>query len=176
MLYVSQLQGKQVWDAWSQPVGRCTDILVDVLEQPFPTVRALALRNSEAKVRFIPAEQFSSLYPSITLKVPKPEITPYEPRGDELWLLDRVLDRQIVDTEGRRVVRVNDLQLARLRDRFCLTGVDVGGRGLLRRLRLEKPIQAIAEALGHPLPSGVISWEDVVSARSLNTVRRNFHG
>lgn len=171
MLYVSQLQGLQVWDAWSQPVGRCADILVGDLEQPFPPVRALALRNGDAKVHFIAAEQLSSLFPSIALKVPKTEITPYQPHGDELWLLDRVLDRQIVDTEGRRVVRVNDLQLARVGDQFCLTGVDVGGRGLWRRLGLEKPVRAIAQALGRSLPSGVIPWEEVAPLQQEEPIR-----
>ncbi len=171
MLYASQLRGLQVWDAWSQPVGRCADILVGDLKQPFPSVRALALRNGDVKVNFIAAEQLSSLFPSITLKVPKTEITPYQPRGDELWLLDRVLDRQIVDTEGRRVVRVNDLQLARVGDQFCLTGVDVGGRGLLRRLGLEKPVRTMARALGRSLPSGVIPWEEVAPLQHEDPIR-----
>ncbi|MEA3377544.1 MAG: CBS domain-containing protein [Chloroflexota bacterium] len=161
MLYASQLQGKQIWDAWSLPVGECVDVLVGALDRPYPPLRALAVRNGESDVYFIPAEQISSLFPSINLKVPQTEIKSYEPRGDELWLIDQVLDRQIVDTEGRRVVRVNDLQIMRIRDQFCLTGVDVGAQGLVRRLGLGKPVQAVANALGRSLPSGVIPWEDV---------------
>ncbi|MBM4467099.1 MAG: magnesium transporter, partial [Chloroflexi bacterium] len=83
----------------------------------------------------------------------------------------RVLDRQIVDTEGRRVVRVNDLQLARVGDQFCLTGVDVGGRGLLRRLGLEKAVRAMARALGRSLPSGVIPWEQVAPLQHEDPIR-----
>jgi len=45
------------------------------------------------------------------LKIPLSKIRAYELYGDELWLMDQVLDLQIVDTEGRRVVRVNDLQI-----------------------------------------------------------------
>ncbi|MFO7743314.1 MAG: CBS domain-containing protein [Anaerolineae bacterium] len=161
MLYASQLQGRQIWDAWSLPVGECVDVLVGALDRPYPPLRALAVRNGESDMYFISAEQISSLFPSINLKVPQTEITSYEPRGDELWLIDQVLDRQIVDTEGRRVVRVNDLQIMRIRDQFCLTGVDVGAQGLLRRLGLGKPVQAVANAFGRSLPSGVIPWEDV---------------
>jgi magnesium transporter len=161
MLYASQLQGKQIWDAWSLPVGECVDILVGGLERPYPPLLALALRNGDSESHFILAEQISSLFPSINLNVPQTEIEPYEPRGDELWLIDQVLDRQIVDTEGRRVVRVNDLQIMRVGDQFCLTGVDIGAQGLLRRLGLGKPAQAVANALGGSLPSGVIPWQDV---------------
>ncbi len=161
MLYLSQLQGKQIWDAWSLPVGECVDVLVGALDRPFPPLRALAVRNGEGETYFIPARQISSLFPSITLNVPQTEIVTFERQGDELWLAEHVLDRQIVDTDGRRVVRVNDLQIMRVRDQFCLTGVDVGAQGLLRRLGLKKPAEVIAGALGRSLASGVIPWEDV---------------
>lgn len=159
MLYVSQLKGKQIWDAWGAPVGHCTDVLISSPDRAFPPISALALRDTD--LRFIAVSQVSALYPSIVLTVPRQEIQPYTPCDDELWLIDRVLDRQIVDTEGRRVVRVNDLQLARVHDRFCLTGVDVGGLGLLRRLGVERPVGALWRLFKHPLPEGVIPWEDV---------------
>jgi len=161
MLYLSQVQGRKVWDAWSRPVGRCADILVGSLEQPFPTVVALALKDHDAPARFIPAEQISELFPSIVLQVPKEDIQSYTPGEDDLLLDERVMDRQIVDTEGRRVVRVNDLQIARRGDHFCLAGVDVGGQGLLRRLGVERPAAALARLVHRRLPESVIPWEDV---------------
>jgi hypothetical protein len=100
------------------------------LEQPFPTVVVLALKDHGAPTRFIPAGQISELFPSVVLKVPKEDIQPYTPSGDVLPLGKRVINRQIVDTEGRHVTRVNDLQIAWVEDRLCLAGVDVGVRGL----------------------------------------------
>lgn len=161
MLYLSQVQNQRVWDAFGRPVGRCQDVLVGHVDSPFPPVLALALRDGDGTPKHIAADQISSLFPSITLNVPAEQVRPYHPTGDELWLADRVLDRQIVDTEGRRVVRVNDVQLARVRDRYCLTGVDIGGRGLLRRLGLEGAILAAAKAFGRSLPEGALPWEDV---------------
>ncbi|HOU15763.1 MAG TPA: CBS domain-containing protein [Anaerolineae bacterium] len=173
MLYVSQMQNRQVWDAWGNPVGRCADVLVGAVDRNFPPVKALLLRGDADKNgdRFIPASCVSSLYPSITLNVPQDKCPPYTPTGDELRLIDRVLDRQIVDTEGRRVVRVNDLQLARVGDQYCLTGVDVGGRGLLRRLGLEGLGQALSRLLGRSWKTGVIPWEDVAPLHQEDPLR-----
>ncbi len=161
MLYLSQLQGKQVWDAWSQPIGKCYDVLVGNLDQPFPPVCAIAMKTADGEEQLIPASQLSGLFPSIILKVPTEEVKPFAPKGDELRLASRVLDRQIVDIDGRRVVRVNDVQMARLHEQFCVTGVDVGGQGLLRRLGLEGMAQGVAMRLKRPLPAQVIPWEDV---------------
>ena len=171
MLYVSQLQKKQVWDAWGQAVGTCKDILVGDVEQPFPPLRALALQDGGSAPEFVAAEQISALYPSIVLTVPRSEVKPFSPRGDELWLMDRVLDRQIVDTDGRRVVRVNDLQIARVRDRFCLTGVDVGGLGLLRRLGLERPVCSVLRLARYSPSESVIPWEDVAPLHREDPIR-----
>jgi len=171
MLYLSQLQGKQVWDAWSEPLGKLQDVLVGNVDQPFPPVRAIAMETPDGAERLIPASQLSGLFPSILLKVPGEEVRPYTPKGDELRLVDRVLDRQIVDIDGRRVVRVNDVQLARLRDQFCITGVDVGGQGLLRRLGLEPVAQAVATRLKRRLPAQVIPWEDVAPVQDTDPLR-----
>ena len=171
MLYLSQVQGRKVWDAWSRPVGRCADILVADLEQPFPRVVALALRDHGATPRFIAADQVSELFPDVVLSVPRESLQPYTPPGDALPLAERIVDRQIVDTEGRRVVRVNDLQIARVQGRFCLAGVDVGGRGLLRRLGVERPAAAIADLLRRPLPESVIPWEDVAPLQREDPLR-----
>ncbi len=171
MLYLSQIQGQKVWDVWSRPVGRCADILVGNLDQSFPPVVALALKDHGAPVQLIPAEQISELFPGIILKVPKEELRSYTPQGDELPLGERVLDRQVVDTEGHRVVRVNDLQIARVHNRFCLTGVDVGGRGLLRRLGLERCAIALARLLRRELPVQVIPWEDIAPLQHEDPVR-----
>jgi magnesium transporter len=161
MLYLSQVQNQRVWDAFGRPVGRCKDILIGNAESTFPEILALVVEEKDSAPRFIKASQISSLFPSITLGVPIEQLQPYTPGGGELWLADRILDRQIVDTEGRRVVRVNDVQLARVENRYRVTGVDIGGRGLLRRLGLERPAHGIAEMMGRSLPEGVIPWEDV---------------
>lgn len=161
MLYLSQIQNQRIWDSFGRSVGRCKDFLVGDTDEPFPLIAALVVEDRQQVPRFIPATQVSSLYPSVILSVPSERLKSYSPQEDEFRLGARILDRQIVDTEGRRVVRVNDVQIARIGERYRVTGVDIGGRGLLRRLGLEGAIEAAAKAFGKSLPEGVIPWEDV---------------
>ncbi|MGC9350227.1 MAG: magnesium transporter [Anaerolineae bacterium] len=161
MLYFSQMQNRRIWDSFGRPVGRCKDLLFGEVARAFPLALALVISDGQQIPSHIPMDQVSSLYPSITLNVPRERVRAYHREGNEIQVAERVLDRQIVDTQGRRVVRVNDVQLARIRDEYRLTGVDIGGRGLLRRLGLEGAVEAAAKALGKPLPEGVLPWEDV---------------
>ena len=170
MFYLSQLQGKQVWDSWGRPVGELVDVLIGQLSQPAPDVQALLIREEEALI-YIPVSQVSELFPSTVLAVPRAETSPCEPSGQDLRLVEQVLDRQIVDVDDRRVVRVNDVQFARVRNRFVVTGVDVGGRGILRRLGWESFLQGAARRLGFALPDRVIPWEDVVPVQEADVLK-----
>jgi magnesium transporter len=163
MIYFSQLINQTVWDGYGSVVGKLEDILIDRTERKMPPIVALSLKKNPAGIDFIPAAQIASLWPSITLKVGADRLRTFKPSGHELPLLDRVLDQQIVDTEGRRLVRVNDLQIARAGEQFVLTGVDVSGTGLLRRLGLEKVGRSIGNAINRPAKSVVIPWEFVAS-------------
>jgi len=165
MIYISQLLGQKIWDAYGHPLGRLEDILVSATEKNVPPITALLVtkeKDHKEKI-FVSSEAISSLWPSITLNVDQAQVKLHELKGSELLLRDRVLDQQIVDTEGKRVVRVNDLQIARKGNRFFLTGVDVSGLGLLRRLGLEKPGKTISRMLNLPDKSHVIPWEYVAS-------------
>ena len=68
------------------------------------------------------------------LRTNKLNIGHFTRRDGEILLNRDVLDRQLIDVNGKRVVRVNDLQIAPLQERYRLIGVDVGARALLKRL------------------------------------------
>jgi len=163
MIYFSQLINQQVWDGYGRVLGKLEDILIDATERKMPPVVALSLKKNASNLNFIPSNQIASLWPSITLKAGAEKVKPYQPTGHELPLLDRVLDQQIVDTEGKRLVRVNDLQIARAGEQFVLTGVDVSGQGLMRRLGLLKIGQAFGKLFKGNPDAVVIPWEFVAS-------------
>jgi magnesium transporter len=169
--YLSQILGKPVWDEQGQRLGRLSDVLVADMATGFPSLRALALRDGK-EPRLVSAQAIAWLTPSIILNTSHPPS--YEQRGDELWLARQILDRQIVDTEGRRLVRVNDIQLSRVSSngvRHVLAGVDVGTSGLLRRLGIEGPIAALLRIVGREPQEVVIPWSDVAPLEADEPIR-----
>lgn len=163
MIYFSKLLNQKVWDVFGRVVGQLEDILVDNTEQTVAPIKALVLRNVPAGQELIDANSIATLWPSISLNRKSEDPLLYQASGHELYLKQRVLDQQIVDTEGKRLVRVNDLQLARKNQSFYLTGVDVGGLGLIRRIGLDSIAKTGAKLLNKKLKSTVIPWEDVAS-------------
>lgn len=170
-VYLSQIVGQIVWDARGEQLGRCIDVLVADVETGFPPLRAIAVALKGETPNLISADSVAWLTPSIILNTAEPST--YEPRGHELWLARQVLDRQIVDTEGRRLVRVNDLQLARIGSdgSYRVAGVDVGSLGLLRRLGAEGPVRTLLKALHRELPRTTIPWEDVAPLQADEPIR-----
>src|SRR5580700_6098842 len=89
-------------------------------------------------------------------------------RGDENFILLRqdLLDRQIIDVHGRKVVRVNDVNLRWLPengsgDQLCVAEVEVGLRGALRRLFSGALPKRTLANLVAKLPARVIPWNFV---------------
>ena len=78
-----------------------------------------------------------------------------------IYLKKHILDKQIVDIDGKKVVRVNDIRLADISSGFYVVAVDVGTEGLLRRLDLAKPTQRMLELFGKSLPSKLILWSNM---------------
>ena len=162
-IHFSQLLDKPVYDAQGRQLGRCEDLLVAESGKGFPVLRAIALKSRGEPV-LIAADDLAHLQPSIILRGSEPR--KYSPAGDELWLRDQVLDQQIVDIEGRRLVRANDLQLMRngIEGGFFLVGVDTGTRSLLRRIGVEGIGIRLLRLLGRQPAEKVIPWQDVASA------------
>lgn len=163
MIYLSQLLNQVVWDAFGHQVGKVKDMLVNSTEKNMPPLAAISLKNHIKGIEFVDMSQVATLWPSITLKVDETKILSFIPKGHELYLKERVMDQQIVDTEGKRLVRVNDLQIARKGDAFLLTGVDASVNGLFRRLGLEKINRGFSRLLQKEDKTQVIPWETVAS-------------
>ena len=171
MIYLSEIIGSQVWDAFGNNFGKCIDIMIGKVEAAFPPVSAIAIKAKDGSIVHIGSSQISSLYPSIALKVPDNNLKPFTLTGNELQLKQQVLDHQIVDIEGKRVVRVNDIQLAYSQNIYVVTGVDVGNLGLARRLGFEKLVLAFSKWINRPISRSVITWQDVAYLEEKNPLR-----
>ena len=162
MAYMSDLMGKPVADVDGELLGHLEDLIASIRgEMPHPEVVALVVKRSGGLVTVPFSDVVVLVAPAISLTKRIKEIVPYQPHEHDLFLARDVLDKQIIDTDGVRVVRVNDLELARVNSHFYVANVDVGGVGLLRRLGLAKPAQSLAKRFRRELPPNVISWGDV---------------
>ena len=160
MLYLSQAIGRPVLDANGEPLGKVDDLIVAVGDR-YPPVTGLVVATDRRRI-FMPWSQVARFDASgARLSTDKIDITKFQGREDEIQLRADLLDKQIVDIDGRKVVRVNDLRLDDVDGRLHLVAVDVGAAGLLRRLGIEGGYRVLARNLRLPTPERYIDWEDV---------------
>ena len=160
MLYLSQAIGRPVLDANGEPLGKVDDLIVAVGDR-YPPVTGLVVATDRRRI-FLPWTQVARFDASgARLSGATIDITRFQQRPDEIGLRTDLLDKQIVDIDGRKVVRVNDLRLDDVDGRLHLVAVDVGAAGLLRRLGIEGAYRIVARNLRLPTPERYIDWEDV---------------
>jgi Mg2+ transporter MgtE len=164
MIFLSTLLRQSIYDIEGRRVGALRDICVS-LNETFPVVTALVVHSSLGNGNadtIIPWSVVDSLEePKIHLLVKQALIQSYTPRSDELLLRRDILDKQIVDTQGFRVVKVNDLKLAQIKKTVRLVGVDISLSGLLRRLGILAPVERLANRLPVHLSERTITWNYV---------------
>ncbi|MDR2109106.1 MAG: CBS domain-containing protein, partial [Coriobacteriales bacterium] len=161
MLYLSQMLGKPVVDSLGEELGHISDIAIQTGEV-FPRITSFAFRGP-AKTPFMVSwrKYVAELDDErIVLNVASPDLRFSYLQPDELLLARDLLNKQIVDTQGLKVVRVNDLKLSRSGRQLRLLGAETGLRGLLRSLApwLERGVVGATRALGHPLQESIIAW------------------
>jgi CBS domain-containing protein len=160
MRFLSRCIGLPVRDPSGEPLGDIADLIVAIGGR-YPLVTGLVVKTDRRRI-FIPwadVERFED--DGARLLVRTIDIGKFTQRRHEILLKANLLDKQIVDIEGRKVIRVNDVCLDNVEGRLRLVAVDVGAAGLLRRLGIEGPFRTIARNLKAGLPERYIDWEDV---------------
>ena len=163
MAFLSQLVKKPVADIDGNLVG----VLKDVIARQWgglghPVIEAVSVQTRAKDPLLVPYSALGMVAPSIiTLKGRVADVPAYSPAEDDIQLAGDVLDKQIIDTNGARLVRVNDVELVRVNDSLLVSNIDVGNRGLLRRIGLEKPVQQLLALIKKDLASSYISWDNV---------------
>lgn len=134
MFYLSKLKGITAVDQLGSHSGSLVDLVVS-LKDKYPPVTAVIIKSPKHGEVAIPWDALRGFEESRVLLARRlDDIKPAAPKKDEILLMRDVLDKQIVDTEGRKVIRVQDIQLARVDRKIRVIAVDVSGRAILRRL------------------------------------------
>jgi magnesium transporter len=160
MLFLSRLVGRPVRDRDGDVFGKVRDLIVALGEQ-YPPVTGLVVRVAGGREIFLPWTDVEEIDNSgARLRTTRIDIATFRQRPIEIRLWLDLFDKQIVDVEDRKIVRVNDIQLAPVEGRLRLVAVDVGLAGILRRLGLSGPGERLARAM-HLEVENYIEWEDV---------------
>jgi CBS domain-containing protein/sporulation protein YlmC with PRC-barrel domain len=157
--------GGEAYDSQGNFVGRVTELFIEPADQPNRIARYLLGRG-----KYLPLvaryDQVSFVAPGvIKLKVEEKDLEHYGP--NEAWLAVQkdLLDQQIIDTRGRKVVRVNDLDFAEQATNgtveLKVTDVDVGLTGATRRLLQGLLSPSLIRHIQRQLPARLIRWEFV---------------
>ncbi len=161
MLYLSQMLGEPVVDANGEKIGSISDLAIQTGEV-FPRITSLAFLGPGKTPFMISWRKYVDSFTEegLRLKVDRAAIRFSYLQPAEVLLARDLLNRQIVDTQGMKVVRVNDLKLSISGSQLRLLGAEVGMRGILRGLApwVEKAVCAVSKAFGRPIDERIIAW------------------
>jgi len=193
MFYLSEVIGKRIFDHQGRPLARIRDLVAEVSDSPMPAAEHAAdepvvfMQSEEDTTErdapvikgllahvgrkhqpfYVPIEQIKTLgADGARIRSSKVDLQPFERRAGEMLLTRDLWDKQIIDLERRKVVRVNDVALTGAKpvtnaadhERWWVRGVEVGLSGLVRRLHLTGLALAITRK---PLQPRIVRWQHI---------------
>jgi sporulation protein YlmC with PRC-barrel domain len=164
-LYATELMGAKTYDVEGNYVGRVREFFIEPADAP-NRISHFLLSRGHFQPLVAKHNQVSSIVAGkMELSVSERALELYRPNESWLAVQKDLLDQQIIDTRGRKVVRVNDVDLAPFRTNgtveLRLTQVDVGLPGAVRRLLQGVVPYAVVRKLQSGLPQRAIRWEFV---------------
>src|SRR5512141_1121060 len=104
MAYVSEIMGRPVADVDGERIGKVKDLLATMRAGiAHPQITALVVKTPKGELVISVSDVVALLAPAIPLNKRLADIVPYQPGPQDLHLVEDILDRQIIDTDGVRV-------------------------------------------------------------------------
>jgi CBS domain-containing protein len=148
------LVGRPVRSQAGAEVGRLVDVVVRWRGEPYPPLTGLVVRVARRRV-YVPIDAVDDIrHDEVRLRTARLDLRDFERREGEVVVNGDVVDHQLVDIDGVRVVRAADIYLACVAGEWRVVGLDVGVRTLLRRL-------GPSGRRTRPTPERVIDWAAV---------------
>ena len=154
VLHLSLILGGEVAGRAGGRLGRVDDLVVRLGDGGYPPVTGVLATIAGREV-FLPGDVVGQLaHHHVSLTTDRLDLRPYERRPQEVLLRKDVLDRQLIDVDGARLRRANDIELARVDGWWRVVGVAVGPRGIVRRVVPRRFADRIGE-------DPILDWSDV---------------
>ncbi|MGQ9618714.1 MAG: magnesium transporter [Candidatus Aminicenantia bacterium] len=156
-IFVSELIGKKVVDRFGETIGRINDFIA-IRGDIFPIIESFVIKIG-GEIYLLSWNEIELFNREFTLcKSTADEIKLKKPSEEDIFVVKDIMDKQIVDINGAKLVRVNDLKIREVGEKLCIIAVDVGFRGLLRRLGLKGRGGKFWRTLVRAIPYDLISW------------------
>ena len=160
MLYLSNMLGRPVLDANGEKLGVVSDLAISTGEV-FPRITSLAFKGPGRTPFMISWRKYVDDFDEdkVVLNTESYNIRFSYLQPSEVLLARDLLDQQIVDTQGLKIVRVNDLKLSPSGTQLRLLGAEVGFRGILRGIHplLERGVVSVCKFFHKKLDEQIIA-------------------
>jgi uncharacterized protein YrrD len=154
ILHLSALVGRPLRDSDGERLGRVEDVIVRLGGVGYPPITGFLVKVA-GRTSYLGIDRVSAIRDDgVVLRKAKLDLRRFERREEEVLLKRDVLDHQLINVEGARLVRANEIELADVAGSWRVVGVDTGARGGVRRL--------LPKALGHRIATGdFLDWASV---------------
>lgn len=154
LLHLSSLVHSPLLDRRGEKIGRVDDLIVRANAGVHPLISGLVARVGGREL-FVPMTSVFEIRPGkVQLQGDTLNLARFERRAGELLLVRDVSGRHVINLVGARLIRANEIELARVNDDLCVVGVDPSSRGVLRRALPRR----LASKVGH---GKVVDWESI---------------
>ncbi len=165
--YLSELVGRPVVtvDDGTHAIGKVSDFLVSNPDDTFPRIDGIVIKTKDGK-RYSPMSDVREIGAKGAIVLSGPPVDSPVPGELALYLIEDLFDKQIVDVNGRKVVRINDLEIANTGGALRVVAADIGVSGLLQRLGAGRLVPKIVGRV----PRTLIAWDNVAPIGDPNPV------
>ena len=164
--YLSEFVGRQAIlenDNKRRSLGKVVDFFVSQPDDTFPRIDGVVIKTRDGE-KSLPATDVLEIDAQGAVVLRAVPVAAALANDRALFLIKDLFDKQIVDVDGRKVVRINDLEIANTGGTLRVVAADIGISGLLRRLGAGR----IAPQLLDRVPRTLIAWDNVAPISDLN--------
>lgn len=160
--FFSKILYKSILNISGTEIGKLNDLILD-FNSPKPVIKAIEVKNGRRRtyISSDSLEIYNDSKENYSVKINTSSIHYLPISEDEFFLARDFLDKQIVDINGKKVERVNDVRVGIISGQWNVVAVDIGLRGMLRRLGVEYIAIRISGLLKHEFRNTLVYWGNV---------------
>jgi len=156
MLYFSEIKGRKVYSEDGIEIGFLDDLIFLAIEKP--KITKIIFLDKNKKKYTVSIDYVNKINGSVIISK---NYLVTELQDNELSVLKNLLDKQIIDIGGNKIVRVNDVAFQKEGEGWYIYGVDVGFLGITRWFGLENTLIKLFRVANVNLTPRFLSWADI---------------